>query len=50
MLHSTGRLNPIYTRFSGHNMNEDHPPLYENAESSHSAIYAWLVNVPKLLT
>ena len=38
MLHSIGRLNPIYTRFSGHNMNEDHTPLYENAESSHSAI------------
>ena len=38
MLHSTGRLNPIYTRFSGHNMNEDHTPLYENTESSHSAI------------
>ena len=38
MLHSTGRLNPIYTRFSGHNMNEDHTPLYENAESSHIAM------------
>ena len=38
MLHSTGRVNPIYTRFSGHNMNEYHIPMYENAESSHSAI------------
>ena len=38
MLHSTGRLNPIHTRFSRHNMNEDHTPLYENAESSNSAI------------
>src|SRR5258708_3830145 len=38
MLHWTGSLNLFHPRFSRHSMNEDRTPLFENAESSNSAI------------
>jgi hypothetical protein len=38
MLHWTGGLNPVHTRFSRYRMNEDQTPLFEDAESSNSDI------------